>query len=68
MGNTDTIILHGRAYSWAQILELRQRQLADRKSAPGQPALFELIEDRRPAMERSAAGRSRCRGLGTDCR
>ncbi len=54
----DTIIVDGRAYSWRHLTELRRRQLeAWRTAQPQQLALFELKTDRRPASERSAAGR-----------
>lgn len=54
----DTIIIDGRAYSWRALQEARRRQIAEWKaSRPQQPALFELIEDRRPKTERTAAGR-----------
>lgn len=56
----DTIIIEGRAFSWRAILDLRRMQLeAWRAAQPQQPALFELRKDRRPAAERSAAGRYR---------
>lgn len=54
----DRIVIGGRAYSWRAILELRRAQLVERQaSQPQQPALFELIEDCRPNVERTAAGR-----------
>lgn len=54
----DIIIIEGRAYSWRAILALRRQQLeAWCKAQPQQPALFELKKDRRPACERTAAGR-----------
>ena len=52
MKRPDVIVIEGRAYSWRVILELRWAQ-------PQQSPLFELKEDRRPAAERSAAGRYR---------
>jgi hypothetical protein len=56
----DTLILDGHAYSWQQLCELRRQQLEAWKAAqPKQPALFELKDDRRPAAERTAAGRYR---------
>ena len=56
----DTIIIEGRAYSWRVILELRRAQIEGWKAAQlQQAALFELIDDRRPEPERTAAGRYR---------
>jgi hypothetical protein len=55
---SDTIIIDGHAYSWRRILELRRQQLeAWRAAQPKQPSLFDLKEDRRPVLKRSAAGR-----------
>ena len=60
MKRPDVIMIEGRAYSWRAISELRQAQLEAWKAAqPQQPALFQLIHDRRPASERSPAGRYR---------
>jgi hypothetical protein len=60
MKRPDTIIIAGRAYSWRAILEARREQLAAWQAAqPKQQALFEAKEDRRPAAERTAAGRYR---------
>lgn len=57
MRKPDTIMIAGRA-CWRALCELRARQLAEWKAARGaQPALFELVEDRRPARERTAAVR-----------
>lgn len=54
----DTIVIDGRTYSWRRLTELRRRQIAAWKAArPSQPALFKLIEDSRPAHERSAKSR-----------
>lgn len=56
----DTIIIEGRAYSWRTLCEARRAQVqALRRAHAQQPALFDLREDRRPAPERSAAGRYR---------
>jgi hypothetical protein len=56
----DTIVIDGRAYSWRRILEHRRRQIEAWKAAqPQQAALFQLIDDRRPEPERTAAGRYR---------
>jgi hypothetical protein len=56
----DTIVIEGRAYSWRVILEARRAQIEGWKAAqPKQAALFQLIDDRRPEPERTAAGRYR---------
>jgi hypothetical protein len=56
----DILIVDGRAYSWKQLCELRRAQRdAQHNAAAAQPALFELHDDRRPAAERTAAGRYR---------
>jgi hypothetical protein len=54
----DIFIVDGRAYSWQRLLELRRQQLeAWSASRARQLTLFELRSDRRPAAERTAAGR-----------
>lgn len=56
--SADTFILDGRAYSWRHIRDMRRQQLeVIRKARGAQPALFELHDDRRPASQRTAAGR-----------
>ena len=56
----DTVIFEGRAYSWRALMQARRSQVeAYRKASAQQPALFEVREDRRPAPERSSAGRYR---------
>jgi hypothetical protein len=58
MAKPETVIIDGRAYSWRQLCELRRRQRQAFEAArPAQAVLFELKEDRRPAAERTAAGR-----------
>jgi hypothetical protein len=58
MAKPDTIVIDGRAFSWARIIELRKQQLeAWRTGQCRQLALFELKHDARPAAERTAAGR-----------
>jgi len=58
MARPDIILIGGRAYRWQEIVELRRQQLEAWKTAqPRQLALFELKDDRRPAIERTAAGR-----------
>lgn len=60
MAKPDTLIVHGRAYSWQQLCDLRRQQLEAWKAAqPRQLALFELREDCRPQPERTAARRYR---------
>lgn len=54
------IIIDGHGYSWQALCELRGQQLDAWKAAVAkQLALFELKDDRRPAAERTAAGRYR---------
>ena len=56
--NTDVFIIDGHAYSWRRICELRRQQLESiRRARMEQLALFDLKDDRRPAADRSAAGR-----------
>jgi hypothetical protein len=60
MAKPDTVIVDGHAFSWQRLCELRRQQMEEWKAAqPSQPALFALKEDRRPAAERTAAGRFR---------
>ena len=51
-----TITIDGKRHLWRDILELRREQVRAAAKAV-QPALFPLIEDRRPPAERTAAGR-----------
>jgi hypothetical protein len=56
MAKPETIFIGGHAFCSQEICELRRQYL--RKAAqPRQLALFELKDDRRPAAERTAAGR-----------
>jgi len=58
MPKPDIIIIDGHGYSWQQLCELRRQQLeAWRAEQARQLALFELKDDRRPATDRTAAGR-----------
>jgi hypothetical protein len=50
------IEIDGKRHLWRDILKMRQEQRRAAAKAQ-QPALFELRDDRRPATERSAAGR-----------
>ena len=53
-----TIEIDGRRYLWSEIVERRRRQIAAHDAAqPRQLALFDLKDDRRPATQRTAAGR-----------
>jgi hypothetical protein len=54
----DILIVHGHAFSWQRLLELRRQQLeAWHAEQRRQLTLFELEEDCRPEAERTAAGR-----------
>jgi hypothetical protein len=65
----DIILIGGRAFRWQEICEPRRQQLEAWKAAqPRQLALFELKEDRRPASERTAAGRYAEPTLSPTCR
>jgi hypothetical protein len=50
------IEIEGKRILWRDLLKLRREQKQACANAR-QPALFELIEDRRPPAERTAAGR-----------
>lgn len=50
------IQIDGKLYAWRAIIALRRAQLAAYVKAE-QPALFDLLEDHRPATQTSAAGR-----------
>ena len=50
------IEIEGKRLLWRDLLKLRREQKQASANAR-QPALFELIEDRRPPAERTAAGR-----------
>lgn len=49
-----TIEIAGRRHAWRELVALRRAQAQPKAD---QPALFELIDDRRPPGERSAAER-----------
>jgi hypothetical protein len=58
MARQDTITIEGRSYTWRQLREVRRQQAEARRAAEGrQLALFELKDDSRPKLERSASGR-----------
>jgi hypothetical protein len=50
------IDIDGKRYLWRDLLRLRQEQREAARRGE-QPALFELREDARPPIERTAAGR-----------
>jgi hypothetical protein len=50
------IEIEGKRILWRDLLKLRREQKQAYANAK-QPALFELIEDRRPPAERTVAGR-----------
>lgn len=50
------IEIEGKRFLWRDVLKLRQEQRRAAAKAQ-QPALFELHDDCRPAIERRAAGR-----------
>jgi hypothetical protein len=52
------IDVDGRCFAWRDFLQRRREQLAATAKVE-QPVLFELKEDRRPASQRSTAGRYR---------
>jgi len=54
--------IEGRRYLWRDLVALRRAQAMPRAA---QPALFELIEDCRPPIERTAAGRYQAPSLFT---
>jgi hypothetical protein len=58
MSAPSFIDLDGRRYPWRDVLAVRRAQLAARRKIE-QPVLFELRDDCRPAMERTAADRYR---------
>jgi hypothetical protein len=52
------ITIDGKRFAWREVLQ-RRREHREACAEPEQPALFELKEDRRPASDRTAAGRYR---------
>jgi hypothetical protein len=52
------IDIDGKRFAWRDLAQRRREQLAAEAKVQ-QPVLFELKEDRRPASQRSAAGRYR---------
>jgi hypothetical protein len=52
------IDLDGKRYLWRDLVKLRQQQREEARRAE-QPPLFELREDCRPSVERTAASRYR---------
>jgi hypothetical protein len=51
------IDIDGKRFAWCDLVQRRREQLV--AAAKVEPVLFELREDRRPASQRSAAGRYR---------
>ena len=45
-----------KRYEWKEILRLRRQQIEAERSAH-QPTLFQLRDDRRPALQQTARGR-----------
>jgi hypothetical protein len=56
MGKNRFVEIEGKRFLWRDLVKLRREQRRASANAP-QPALFPLIEDRRPPAERTAAGR-----------
>lgn len=57
-GKPDKIVVDGHAFSWKRLCELRKAQLEAWQAAQArQLVLFELHDDCRPKVERTAAGR-----------
>jgi hypothetical protein len=56
MSRPTHLVIDGRAYAWRELVERRKEQLKA-AAVPEQPALFEMHEDRRHEMERTATGR-----------
>jgi hypothetical protein len=52
------IEIDGKRHLWRDLVQRRRAQLAT-AAEPEQSVLFELREDRRPASQRTAAGRYR---------
>ncbi len=50
------IVIDGKRHLWRDILEMRRAQLVALREER-QPPLFPLVEDARPASQRTAAGR-----------
>jgi hypothetical protein len=58
MAKPDILVIDGHAFSWQRLVELRRQQLeAWRAEQCRQLALFELKDDCRPEVERTASGR-----------
>jgi hypothetical protein len=58
MAKPDTLIVDGHAFSWQRICALRRAQLEAWKAEQcRQFTLFEMKDDCRPEVERTAAGR-----------
>jgi hypothetical protein len=56
MSHLKFIEIDGKRYAWREVLRLRREQKETCAKAE-QPALFSLMDDRRPPADRTAAGR-----------
>jgi hypothetical protein len=56
MKRSATLLIDGKPYLWRDLLKMRREQLEQARRSD-QPTLFALKDDRRPASERTAAGR-----------
>jgi len=56
MGLPKFITLGDKVYRWRDVLRLRREQAKEAKR-PQQETLFPLVEDSRPATQRTASGR-----------
>lgn len=55
MAGPRFIEIDGKRYLWRDVLRLRKEQRQAARAA--QPALFPLLEDRRPSSQMTASGR-----------
>jgi hypothetical protein len=58
MSRPAFVEIDGKLYRWRDLIAQRREQLRTHAAA-AQPALFALIDDRRPASQHTAAGRYR---------
>lgn len=56
MKRPATLLIDGKPYLWRDLLKLRREQ-REQCRRPDQPTLFAIKDDRRPAAQRTAAGR-----------
>jgi len=57
MANPPFIEIDGKRYLWRDLVQKRREQCRIQQTRTEQPALFDLRNDRRPATERTTAGR-----------